>query len=120
MSRPAVLVVNDEPIVRKLFMAALPPEGFDVLTAASAEEATALLRGDPGRVAVALLEFELPGTAGPQLLAELRRVAPALPACFLSGGAASPRLEGVPVLACPCPLNEIVRTLRRQIRPAVG
>jgi len=72
--RPRILVVDDEAPVRSLLVASLEPEGYEVREAADAEEAQALVR--TGFVPeVALLDINLPGMSGVQLLGWLRRSA---------------------------------------------
>ena len=69
-ARAAVLVVDDEPGMLHFLEKALAPRVARVLTAASAEDAEALLRQH--HVDLIILDIALPGKNGIQLLKELR------------------------------------------------
>ncbi len=72
--RAAVLVVDDEPLIRDNVAEYLAQEGFDVACAASGEEA--LEQATARRFDVALCDVQLPGMDGLELLARLHRVSP--------------------------------------------
>ena len=71
-----VLVVEDDAEIRGLLRASLAAEGFEVSTAVSVSEATALLRHAPPDVIV--LDLGLPDGDGAELVREVRRTS-ALP-----------------------------------------
>jgi CheY-like chemotaxis protein len=66
-----VLVVDDEPDVRLVARLVLSSAGYDVIEAASGEEALAQLSGDTLPDAV-LLDVRMPGMDGWETLARLR------------------------------------------------
>ena len=66
-----VLVVEDDREIRALMQSSLSVEGFDVQTAVSLSEASALLRHDPPDLIV--LDLGLPDGDGVQLVRELRK-----------------------------------------------
>ena len=66
-----VLVVEDDREIRALMQSSLAVEGFDVQTAVSVSEASALLHNDPPDVVV--LDLGLPDGDGSTLVRELRR-----------------------------------------------
>lgn len=65
-----VLAVENEAAVRQLLTITLANASFDVRTAASAEEALALIDRDLPQVMV--IDHQLPGISGPQLMGLLR------------------------------------------------
>ncbi len=69
--RATVLVVDDEPQVRRMFLAALAHGRFRGLEAADVDEARHLLATH--RVDLVLLDRTMPGVGGEQLLRELRQ-----------------------------------------------
>jgi DNA-binding NtrC family response regulator len=73
-ARAAVLVVDDEPIIRETVAEYLAQEGFDVAVSASGEEA--LERATTRRFDVVLCDVQLPGMDGLELLDRLHRVSP--------------------------------------------
>lgn len=66
-----VLVVEDDREIRALMQSSLSVEGFEVQTAVSLSEASALLRHDPPDVIV--LDLGLPDGDGVQLVREVRK-----------------------------------------------
>ncbi len=69
---PCVLVVDDDPAIRRVVALALEDEGYEVLQAADVAAAEDLLRG--GRragVALILLDLWLPGASGAALVDSL-------------------------------------------------
>lgn len=80
-----LLVVDDDPHVRGFLTAALGRLGHTVLVAASGPEAVDLVRRQQGEVDAVLLDVLMGGMDGPETLAALRAVAPAVPCCFMTG-----------------------------------
>jgi DNA-binding response OmpR family regulator len=67
---PVVLVVDDEPDIRTLMQINLEAAGYSVVTAASCEEALALVRREPPDAM--FLDLMMPGIDGWAVLAELK------------------------------------------------
>jgi two-component system nitrogen regulation response regulator NtrX len=81
----AILVVDDEPNIRRMLCSLLAAEGHDASAAASGEEAlAAVARAEPD---VVLLDLALPGANGLAVLGSLRRQAPSVPVIMMSGRA---------------------------------
>jgi len=80
-SAPVVLLVDDEPEVRELFMQVLEADGIRSVQAPTAEHAWALLESGLMPSAV-LLDLQMPGMGGLGFLLQLR---------------ADPRYSGLPV-----------------------
>lgn len=72
-SRPVVLVVEDEPTILVMARMVLERAGYVVLGAADGPSAVTLFR-DRERVAVVVLDVNLPGLTGWEVLAKLRRL----------------------------------------------
>jgi DNA-binding NtrC family response regulator len=68
-----------------LLQTVLTRKGFQVWTAGEGRAAVELFREQQTQVCLVLLDVCMPGMDGPRTLAELRRVEPTLPACFMSG-----------------------------------
>ncbi len=81
----AILLVDDEPEVRRLLELVLNCYGFTVHAAASGREAVEILRGQKHAIAVALLDVQMPGMDGLQTLKALQQVNPDIQAVFMSG-----------------------------------
>ncbi len=84
---PSVLIVDDEPNIRRMVGALLAGEGYDVRDAA--DGVTGLALAEAIEPDVALVDLMMPGTLdGLALLARLRERRPDLPVVMMSGRAA--------------------------------
>ena len=84
---PSVLIVDDEPNIRRMVGALLSAEGYDVRDAA--DGATGLALADALEPDVALVDLMMPGDLdGLALLGRLRERCPDLPVVMMSGRAA--------------------------------
>ena len=79
-----VLLVDDEPSIRLTLAEFLRREGFEPLAAADAAQGAALFREDGG-VDVAVVDINLPGRNGIELLRELRELDPSVPVIVITG-----------------------------------
>ncbi|MDG6107509.1 response regulator [Dactylosporangium aurantiacum] len=78
-----ILVVDDEQDVLELLVKRLRADGHEVLAAASGAEALAAVARH-GLPEAAILDVDLPGMDGVELLDQLRRIRADLPAMFLT------------------------------------
>lgn len=74
-SEPAILLVDDERQTLKYFERAFAND-FKVLTAASADEAEALVDADPGAIGLVISDQRMPARSGVSLLNAIRRKHP--------------------------------------------
>ena len=80
--KPVVVIVDDDPAVRSSLAFSLQTEGFSVRSYASGME---LLRGCPtAETGCLVIDYQLPGMNGLDLLAELRRRQVAAPAILIT------------------------------------
>jgi CheY-like chemotaxis protein len=118
---PRVLLVEDEGAVRELLSSALERNGFDVVTAGSAEEALTL--ASPA-FQILLSDISLPGMSGVQLARQLRRSLPSLRVLLMSGYAREEFSSGpnavddLPFIPKPFATRTVVERLRSLIEPA--
>jgi signal transduction histidine kinase/CheY-like chemotaxis protein len=97
-----LLLVDDEPLVRRGTADMLQEFGYQVIEAASGAEALALLRDHSGAVCALLTDFLMPGMNGATLAAEARRIVPDLPVLLITGYLNSAQSPGdLPRLAKP-------------------
>jgi two-component system cell cycle sensor histidine kinase/response regulator CckA len=80
-----ILVVDDEPLLRRLAERILVKHGYVARTAADGHEALALLRAAPQGIDAALCDVAMPGMDGPETVAALRELRPDLPVVIASG-----------------------------------
>jgi signal transduction histidine kinase len=81
----AILLVEDEPDVRKLIEKSLLRKGLRVLAAKNAQEAHSLFQSHRDEIQLLLSDVIMPGQSGVELCRELRKEKPELKAVFISG-----------------------------------
>jgi CheY-like chemotaxis protein len=119
--KPGVLVVDDDPLIQGMLRTGLSRHGFEVWLASNGSEAIDLYRLHRRAIAVVLLDVRMPGLDGPQTLDALRRMNPAVEACFMSGetGCHHPssllKRGARCVFAKPFRLDNLVQTLWRLV-----
>jgi PAS domain S-box-containing protein len=116
-----ILVVDDDDAVRAVTRRLLESDGFVVETAASGEEALAVM-ADPSRsprVDLVLLDVSMPGISGPEARRRLAEMVPQLPVVLLTGYAyESPSAD--PVLQKPVTRARLVSCVREALSRAIG
>lgn len=118
-----ILVVDDEPYITDLLVAALRFEGFDVDVAASGTEA--LAKAGAGHDLV-LLDVMLPDIEGTEVCRRLRSRGIHIPVLFLTARdgtedkVAGLRMGGDDYVAKPFSLDELVARIRAVLRRATG
>ena len=94
--RDLILVVDDEYAVRKMITECLEREGIASVTAASAEEAIAVIRSN--KIALTLLDWGLHGpldSSGSEVLRVCRELCPLMPVIVMSGFGLDVRTDAV-------------------------
>lgn len=82
---PLVLVVDDEPSVRRLVVSQVSRVGFDVEPAASAQEALEIVGAEAGRLALVLTDVDMPGTSGVELLSAIKTMDDSIQVVMITG-----------------------------------
>ena len=80
-----VLLVDDEPAVRRLGSRMLESLGFSIVTARDGVEAIDLLRGHRDRITCVILDLTMPQMDGKETFRELRAIRPEVPVVLSSG-----------------------------------
>ncbi len=84
MMKPRVLVVDDEETIRKLLKSRLDREGYDVVTASSADEAEKAF-GAGAEIGVVITDLKMPGRDGFALMSALKKKREALRVIVITG-----------------------------------
>ena len=79
-----VLVVDDEPEIRKLVAAMLTRNGYRVLSADTGENAVRLFKSHP-ETDLLLTDVVAPGMSGPMIADEIAALKPGIKVLFMSG-----------------------------------
>ena len=87
MSEPGalVLVVEDEPQMRRFIRASLTSHGYRILEAAHGGEALRVAGNEPGRIDLLLTDVMMPGIGGKELVQRFLAIRPATRVILMSG-----------------------------------
>lgn len=85
VSKPTVLVAEDEPVVRRFIIDVLQREGLNVVQADNGEAAFTAFKQNPTGFSLVVLDIVMPRQSGPEAYLQMRRLRPNLPALFVSG-----------------------------------
>ena len=119
-----LLIVEDEPVVRKLTVRALTEHGYHILEAGDCPSALAEAHSHPGEVHLLITDVVMPGMNGKELADSLTAERPDLRVLYISGYAEHAVVrhgvlqEGIAFLSKPFDLNELARTVRRVLDAA--
>jgi two-component system, cell cycle sensor histidine kinase and response regulator CckA len=116
---PTILIVDDEPAIRRFVRLLLTRNGYGVAEAASAAEALSLCEQPPGTIHLLLTDFRMPGLNGVELVARVMARHPQIKVLFMTGFAADLVSEagfGVSFLAKPFTEQELIATIRQALR----
>jgi PAS domain S-box-containing protein len=111
-----VLVVDDDPAVRRAMAQQLSHFGFSVIQAASGPEAVELFQAEPSRFRLAVIDQTMPDWSGDRVIERLHRLSPALPVVLVSGYSASaPAVDDdcVAFVAKPMTLCDLQQAISR-------
>ncbi len=90
--RETILVVEDEPTVRKLVHAVLEEAGYGVLEASQGDEALAIVTRHQGTIDLLLTDVRMPGMDGFDLAEKIRSVSADTQVLFMSAYTDDPRV----------------------------
>jgi two-component system, response regulator RegA len=117
-SRPSLLLVDDDAVYRERLAKAIASRGYDVRTAANAEEAVLLAEADSPELAV--LDLRMPGDSGLELLRRLKAIDSTTRILMLTGyGSIATALEAVRLgavhyLTKPADVDDILAAFDRE------
>jgi CheY-like chemotaxis protein len=83
--RKTILVVDDEPEIRKLVSAMITQFGYNTLTADSGDHALTMYRNLNAPIALLITDVVAPGMSGPMLAERLSALQPDLKVLYISG-----------------------------------
>ncbi|TMC60107.1 MAG: response regulator [Chloroflexi bacterium] len=84
-----ILVVDDEPGVRRFVTDALRSSGYEVVGASTGREALAAIYGETRTPTLLLTDIEMPGMSGVELAARIRADRPGIRVILMTGREAS-------------------------------
>jgi CheY-like chemotaxis protein len=119
-----IMVVEDEPVVRRLTVRALAERGYHLLEAEDGESALAVAREHKGELQLLITDVVMPGMNGKELADRLTAERPDLRVLYISGYAEHAvvrqgvLVEGIAFLSKPFDLSELARTVREVLDKA--
>jgi two-component system, cell cycle sensor histidine kinase and response regulator CckA len=90
---PTILVVDDEPSIRRMLALVLQERGFAVLTAEGGQQALSMSRAHHGEIDLLVSDVTMPEMDGPTLAKNLVSENPTLPVLLISGYCDSEQFE---------------------------
>jgi CheY-like chemotaxis protein len=85
LPKTTVLVIDDEPAVRKLARRVIEGQGLEVVSASDGVEALALFRTRSGDIGCVLLDASMPRLSGAETFVALQALKPGVPVILTSG-----------------------------------
>ncbi|MDB5445119.1 MAG: hybrid sensor histidine kinase/response regulator, partial [Phenylobacterium sp.] len=119
-----ILFVEDEDAVRGVAAKLLRARGYEVIEAASGEEALELAEAHAGQIDLMISDVVMPGMQGPDLLKQARRYLGEAPVMFISGYAESEfsdLLEGeanISFLPKPIDIKTLAERVKQELQKA--
>jgi CheY-like chemotaxis protein len=113
-----LLVLEDDPLVRRLTCTLLEDAGYRVLSAATAKAALALAERQPGAIHLLLCDVVLPEMGGPEAAAKLTALRPGIRLLFTSGypggmaGRTDLQATGARLLGKPFTRHDLLHSVR--------
>jgi two-component system, cell cycle sensor histidine kinase and response regulator CckA len=122
-ARKTVLVVDDEPEIRKLVGAMVTQFGYAVLTADSGDHALMIYKNHKAPIELLITDVVAPGMSGPMLADKLTALQPDLKVLYISGYDNTNVVQkyvvekGHALLAKPFSLGELQNKVTELLRP---
>jgi PAS domain S-box-containing protein len=116
-----ILVVDDEPLLRRVASKLLQKLGYGVLEASSGQNALEIFQEQGAEIDLVLLDFIMPGLNGFQTLERLRALNPDVPVLMCSGYGDAEEQElppGVNFLSKPYPLEILSQRVSEALQRA--
>lgn len=116
-----ILLVEDQPQVRRLLAVSLRHMGYELLTAGDGEEALALAADPEQRIDLLVTDVMMPGINGAQLVARMKEGGRHIPVVFISGFTSEVVIAegpGVTFLQKPFALAELTGAVREALDSA--
>jgi pilus assembly protein CpaE len=120
MEKPRVLIIDDDPNLRKTLSDILRVKGYETFTAGDGEKALTFLRNNP--VDLSLIDLGLPDIPGLEVLARAKADFPAMEAIILTGNATiESAVEATKQGACsylvkPYDIEQLVNHIQNALR----
>ena len=106
---PAILIVEDEPILRRFVRLVLTQAGYTVLEAGNGEQAMKQFRSHQGGIDLVIMDLVMPGSGGLDIANELLAIRPEVKILYTTGYSNSVMSQsiktGAPAAMLPKPFS---------------
>jgi DNA-binding response OmpR family regulator len=116
LNTQTILVVDDEPGIRRMVSAALERAGYSVLQASGANEALETAKRHDEPIGLMITDLGLPDADGRDLAARISRVRPEIKIMFMSGSMTLGPAASALFLQKPFALSDLFGKVRALIR----
>ncbi len=113
----SILIVDDEPTLLALLTRFLERQGHQITACNSAESALREFRTRQDEIGLVISDLTLPDTKGEDLIAQMRKLKPNLPALIASGYPYEPQLSGVGFLQKPFLPAALAQAIEKLLKP---
>ncbi len=120
MATPRILIVDDEPSIRRTLQEILQYEGYHTAEAATGDEALERLKKED--IHLVLLDIKMPGKSGMEVLDEIQASSPDIPVVMISGhgtietAVEATRKGAIDFIEKPPDLNRLLVTIRNALK----
>jgi CheY-like chemotaxis protein/anti-anti-sigma regulatory factor len=117
----AILIIDDEAMMRDVTGEFAQQMGFQVLTAASGEDGVELFRRNGARILLVILDLQMPAMSGEETLTRLREIDPEVKVIVVTGCGDAERVAyiqsglGVQVMCKPFMLEDLEEVLSKTL-----
>lgn len=113
-----VLVVDDEPLLRRTLRMLLTTAGFKTLEAKRGDDAIALVESEGNVIDAAVVDRSMPGMSGEDAARAMRTLRPSLPIVLMSGFDHGSDVAGVASIAKPFEPESLITLVEHMIGSA--
>jgi len=114
-SRPAILLVDDEPTLRRIVRLVLEKAGFRVIDAADGAEALVRFDECAAEIGLVVTDLSMPGLSGRELTQRLKARVPTLKVLLISGDPDDSESESERWIEKPFELSVLADKVRRML-----
>jgi len=115
MPKKRILVVDDNAAVLRVAERVLAWHGFEVFPASTPRQALEMASHGLG-IDLILSDVSMPGMSGPELIGEIRRHSPSIPAVLMSGYAAVRLPRDIPLVQKPFTASQLLSTINQVLQ----
>lgn len=113
-----VLVVDDEPMLRRTLRMLLTTAGFKTLEAKRGDDAIALVQSEGNIIDAAVVDRSMPGMSGEEAARAMRTLRPSLPIVLMSGFDRGSDVAGIASIAKPFEPESLIALVEQMIGSA--